>query len=91
MRLLFIFASDLSSQKISAAANFANLCVESVEEGVLKPKDVPKVSTPEDEIFQEIRKCQQELLTVNQQNVKELNKLKDIVIKDQRYSIDTVL
>lgn len=79
----FISASDLSSLKTSATANPANLCMELVEQGVLKP-DVPKLLTPEDEILQEIKKCQQELTAVNEHNVQQLNKLKEIVIRDQR-------
>lgn len=39
---------------------------------------------PEDEILLEIKKCQQELATVNEHNVKELNKLRSIVATDQK-------
>lgn len=34
--------------------------------------------------MQEIKKCQQELAAVNEHNVQQLNRLKDIVIRDQR-------
>lgn len=37
---------------------------------------------PEDEILSEIKKCQQELTTVNEYNIEELNKLKTAVIND---------
>lgn len=43
-----------------------------------------QVLAPEDEILQEIKKCQQELSAVNEHNVEQLNKLKDNVIRDQR-------
>lgn len=58
--------------------------MELVEQGVLKPEDVPKVLAPDDEILQEIKKCQQELAAVNEHNVQQLSKLKDIVTTDQR-------
>ncbi|KAF7287007.1 transcriptional adaptor 3 [Rhynchophorus ferrugineus] len=37
---------------------------------------------PEDEILSEIKKCQQELLTVNRYNLEELNKLRSVVRND---------
>lgn len=37
---------------------------------------------PEDEILTEIKKCQQELATVNEYNMEELNKLKTEVRND---------
>jgi transcriptional adapter 3 len=37
---------------------------------------------PDDEILQEIKKCQQELAAVNEYNVEELKRLKAIVTKD---------
>lgn len=58
--------------------------MELVEQGVLKPKDVQKVLTPDDEILQEIKKCQQELFAVNEHNIQQLNRLKDTVSRDQR-------
>lgn len=58
--------------------------MELVEQGILKPDDIQRVLTPDDEILQEIKKCQQELAAVNEHNVQQLNKLKDIVTRDQR-------
>lgn len=58
--------------------------MELVEQGVLKPKDVQKVLTPDDEILQEIKKCQQELSAVNEHNIQQLSRLKDTVARDQR-------
>lgn len=70
--------SDLSSLK---ALNHSSIyCMQ----GVLKSKDTQKVLTADDEIVQEIKKCQQELYAVNEHNVQQLYKLKDTVTRDQR-------
>lgn len=39
-------------------------------------------TAPDDEILQEIKKCQQELATVNEYNVEELKRLKSIVTRE---------
>lgn len=52
-----------------------------VEQGLLSVEDLSK-TMPDDEILQEIKKCQQELQTVNEFNVEELKRLKSIVVKD---------
>lgn len=57
------------------------LLKELVDQGILKHDDVNK-SVPEDEILKEIKKCQQELVTVNEYNLEELNKLRSAVMND---------
>ncbi|XP_044260968.1 transcriptional adapter 3-A [Tribolium madens] len=52
-----------------------------VEQGLLSVEDLSK-TIPDDEILQEIKKCQQELTAVNEYNVEELKRLKCIVVKD---------
>jgi transcriptional adapter 3 len=52
-----------------------------VEQGILSVEDLSK-NMPDDEILQEIKKCQQELAAVNEYNVEELKRLKAIVTKD---------
>ncbi|KAJ8955320.1 hypothetical protein NQ318_003413 [Aromia moschata] len=51
-----------------------------MEKTELKPQKLNNV--PEDEILTEIKKCQQELATVNGYNIEELNKLKTVVYND---------
>lgn len=48
---------------------------------MLKPKDVSSVLTSEDEILREIKKCQLELFSVNEQNIQEINKLRNIILQ----------
>lgn len=57
------------------------LLKELVDQGILKHDDVNK-AVPEDEILAEIKKCQQELVTVNEYNLEELNKLRSAVMND---------
>ena len=79
-------ASDLNIIK-SAAGPRAAICMDRrlkkdlVEQGLLSVEDLSK-NMPDDEILQEIKKCQQELATVNEYNVEELKRLKSIVAKD---------
>ncbi|KAJ8934867.1 hypothetical protein NQ314_013141 [Rhamnusium bicolor] len=54
---------------------------ELVEQGILNIEDLTK-NIPEDEILTEIKKCQQELTTVNEYNIEELSKLKTVVCID---------
>ncbi|XP_050314042.1 transcriptional adapter 3-B isoform X2 [Anthonomus grandis grandis] len=54
---------------------------ELVEQGILT-QDVMYRDIPDDEILTEIKKCQQELLTVNKYNVDELHKLRTAVLND---------
>lgn len=79
---MFILASDLSSLKSSGSDR--SICTELVQQGILKQEDAKKVLSPDDEILQEIKKCQQELAAVNEHNVRQLNKLKMFLIKDQK-------
>ncbi|KAF5290838.1 hypothetical protein FQA39_LY14600 [Lamprigera yunnana] len=57
---------------------------ELVEQGIFDVEDLPKSIPPDDEILLEIKKCMQELKTVNEKNVTELTKLRKIVAKDLR-------
>ncbi|KAK9890256.1 hypothetical protein WA026_010366 [Henosepilachna vigintioctopunctata] len=56
---------------------------ELVDQGLLTMEDLQK-TTPEDEVLSEIKKCQNELITVNEYNKIELNKLRNNVAKDLR-------
>ncbi|GLV43059.1 transcriptional Adaptor 3 [Carabus blaptoides fortunei] len=56
---------------------------ELVELGILDPDDDPKSAMQEeDEIVQEIKLCHAELLTMNEHNRRELNRLRNLVNKD---------
>ncbi|VEN58958.1 unnamed protein product, partial [Callosobruchus maculatus] len=56
---------------------------ELTEQGILSLEDLAKTA-PEDEIMMEIKKCQQELKTMNKYNIEELTKLKAIALDDLR-------
>ncbi|CAH1103237.1 unnamed protein product [Psylliodes chrysocephalus] len=80
-------SSDFAKLKSSAGGQKLGTCLdrrlkkELMEQGILTLEDITK-SMPEDEILSEIKKCQQELTTVNEYNIEELNKLKTAVIND---------
>ncbi|KAF5295154.1 hypothetical protein FQR65_LT10542 [Abscondita terminalis] len=57
---------------------------ELVEQGILDVEDLPKSIPPDDDILVEIKKCMQELKTVNEKNVSELSKLRKVIAKDLR-------
>ncbi|CAH0562257.1 unnamed protein product [Brassicogethes aeneus] len=58
------------------------VCMDSkLEQTILNLEEVPK-NTENDEILAEIRKCQQELKTINEYNLEELKKLKTVVEND---------
>ncbi|XP_066258855.1 transcriptional adapter 3 isoform X1 [Euwallacea similis] len=54
---------------------------ELVKQGILTNDDINR-NVPEDEILTEIKKCQQELVTVNEYNLEELMKLRTDVMND---------
>ncbi|KAL3290213.1 hypothetical protein HHI36_023572 [Cryptolaemus montrouzieri] len=56
---------------------------ELVDQGILSMEDLQKSST-DDEVMTEIKRCQNELITVNEYNKAELNKLRNNVAKDLR-------
>ncbi|XP_060516030.1 transcriptional adapter 3-B [Cylas formicarius] len=58
-----------------------NLVIGACLNRALKLEEVPEC-TPKDEIYAEIKKCQQELSTINKYNVEELNKLRSLVFND---------
>ncbi|CAG9771627.1 unnamed protein product [Ceutorhynchus assimilis] len=57
------------------------LLKELVEQGILTKEDVQQ-EQPEDELLKEIKKCQDELFTINEYNLDELNKLRSAVLND---------
>lgn len=70
------------------------LCLEKRlrREGIDIDVDFSKSISREDEILQEIKKCQKELETVNQHNITELNKLREVVCKDlKKQEVKTAL
>ncbi|KAL1492368.1 hypothetical protein ABEB36_010626 [Hypothenemus hampei] len=52
-----------------------------IEQGILSEEDANQTA-PDDEILTELKKCQQELLTVNKYNLEELKKLRTAVLND---------
>nr|CAI5832440.1 unnamed protein product [Callosobruchus analis] len=56
---------------------------ELMEQGILSLEDLAKAAA-DDEIMSEIKKCQQELKSMNKYNLEELTKLKAIVLDDLR-------
>ncbi|XP_044764990.1 transcriptional adapter 3 isoform X2 [Coccinella septempunctata] len=56
---------------------------ELIDQGILSVEDLQK-TTPEDEVLLEIKKCQHELITVNEYNKMELHKLRNSVAKDMK-------
>ncbi|CAG9855153.1 unnamed protein product [Phyllotreta striolata] len=72
--------SSLNSQKLGTCLD-RRLKKELMEQGIITLEDMSK-SIPDDEILSEIKKCQQELTTVNDYNIGELNKLKAVVEND---------
>ncbi|XP_056645519.1 transcriptional adapter 3 [Diorhabda sublineata] len=80
-------SSDFSKLKSSTGGQKIGTCLdrrlkkELVEQGILTIEDLT-MNAPEDEILSEIKKCQQELTTVNEYNLEELNKLRSLVLND---------
>nr|XP_023023537.1 transcriptional adapter 3 [Leptinotarsa decemlineata] len=80
-------SSEFSKLKTSSTSQKMGMCLdrrlkkELIEQGIITMEDLAK-NMPEDEILAEIKKCQQELTTVNEYNIEELNKLKTIVMND---------
>ncbi|CAH1153559.1 unnamed protein product [Phaedon cochleariae] len=78
------FRTSSAGQKVGRCLD-RRLKKELMEQGIITMEDLAK-NMPEDEILNEITKCQQELATVNEYNIQELNKLKSIVMNDLRSS-----
>ncbi|KAG5883742.1 hypothetical protein JTB14_008584 [Gonioctena quinquepunctata] len=80
-------SSEFTKLKTSTGNQKMGTCLdrrlkkELMEQGILSIEDISK-NMPEDEILTEIKKCQQELATVNEYNIEELNKLKSVVVND---------
>lgn len=56
---------------------------ELIDQGIFTVEELQK-TTPEDEVLLEIKKCQHELITVNEYNKMELHKLRNNVAKDMK-------
>lgn len=74
-----IFNHKLKNKSVGCVEK--RLKKELLEQGIINREDYHR-SSPDDEVLQEVKKVQQELTIVNDQNVRELKKLKEIVAKD---------
>lgn len=91
----FFLVSDQNVMKPFSNGPSPAMCMERrlkknlVEQGILSVDDLAKM---EDEVLLEIKKCQQELIAVNEYNVEELSRLKAVVLKDlQKQEIEAML
>ncbi|KAJ8923560.1 hypothetical protein NQ315_010139 [Exocentrus adspersus] len=78
---------DFSKLKIPSTNHKLGTCLDThlkeelLKQGIITTDDLNK-NMPEDEILTEIKKCQEELVTVNSYNMEELNKLRSVVCNE---------
>nr|CAI5832439.1 unnamed protein product [Callosobruchus analis] len=77
-----VLKSSNNNQKLGTCLD-RRLMKELMEQGILSLEDLAKAAA-DDEIMSEIKKCQQELKSMNKYNLEELTKLKAIVLDDLR-------